>query len=136
MKRAFLLLSLLSVTAFGDDAPIPAMPATTPSFLSSRGVVSSEELLDVLGTKLSPEKRAKFDEALAKRNAALAKANEELSATLRDVLAQNDEGLAKLVDESAEAKLMERMRRTQPSRWQYLMNRKKKEAEKAAAQAK
>ncbi len=134
MKRAFLLLSLLSVPALADDAPVPApvAPVTTPSFLSSRGVVSGDELLDVLGAKLSPEKRAEFDRALAKRNAALAKANEELTATMRDLLAQNDEGLAKLVDESAEAKRMEWMRRAQPSRWQEIMNRKRKAAKKAA----
>lgn len=129
MKPAFLLLFLVAVPVLAQDAaPVPATPASTPSFLSSRGVVSGDELIDVLGAKLSPEKRAKFDEALAKRNAALSKANDELSATLRELLSQNDEGLAKLADESAQAKRMERMKRLQPSRYQELMNRKKKAA--------
>lgn len=121
-----------SATTIATAHPEPApAPSTTPAFLSSHGVLSSDELVEALNAQLSPQQRAQLDEALAKRNAALTKANTELSATLRDLLRVTDEGLTKRIDEGAEAKRMERMRRMQPGRYQQLIGRKKKE-EKAA----
>lgn len=125
---------------FAHDAPRPtnasaqsAAPFSTarasnaPSFLASRGALSGDELVDVLGVNLTKKQREQLDEALAKRNATLAKANDELSATLRALLQTSDEGLAKRADESVESKRMERMKRLQPSRYRELMNRKKAE---------
>ena len=88
-------------------------------------------MIEALNTPLSPQQRAQLEEALAKRNAALGKANAELSATLREMLRVTDEGLTQRIDESAEARRMERMRRMQPGRYEQLMGRKKKE-QKAA----
>ncbi len=124
-----------SSTPVTSVVPISAPTATAtatgdPTFLASRGIVSSDELVKELNAQLTPEQRSQLDQALARRNAALAKANDELSATLRDLLRETDAGLTRRVDESAEAKRMERLRRLQPSRYQELMNRKKKDEKK------
>ncbi|BCM92870.1 hypothetical protein IAD21_04754 [Abditibacteriota bacterium] len=142
MKRAFLFLLLAAAPVCAQQTtpapttpssdmtvatPVVATPMSTPSFLASRGVVSSDDLVKELNAQLTPEQRAQLDQALAKRNAALTRANDELSATLRDLLRETDAGLAKRVDENAEAKRMDRLRRLQPARYQELMNRKNKE---------
>lgn len=144
----FVLLAAAPVCAQGTaPAPAPATapepvavttptaqvvaPSSTTDFLSSRGVLSNEELVEALNTRLTPQQRGELDQALAKRNAALNKANNELSATLRELLRVTDEGLTQRIDEGAEARRMERMRRLQPGRYEQLMGRKKKEQEKA-----
>lgn len=140
MKRALVCLFLVSAPAYlfaQAVAPVPSLPAAevaspkaVPAFssqkwLAAKGVVSSDELVDVLGAKLSPEQRKQLDETVARRNAKVQKANDEMAASLRDLLQESDEGLSKLVDESAEAKRMERMKRLQPMRYQQLMGQKK-----------
>ncbi|RYX81894.1 hypothetical protein EON83_21880 [bacterium] len=132
MKRAllFALLSVPAVVVGAQELTQVVSKTGVPSFLSTRGLISSQELVEDLNAKLTPQQRTKLDQALEKRNAALTKANENLSETLRDILGETDEGLTRRIDDEAEAKRMDRMRRLQPGRYQQLMKNKKKAEQK------
>lgn len=133
MKKLLLLSGVLvcatAATLAADSS------ATNPlTWLSQRGIVSTDEMAQSLSGQFTPEEREKLDKAVAKRNAQIQKSNEEFAATLRDLLKTDDAQIAKRVekksDEDKEAAKLALMKKTQPSRYHEIMRRKAKEKEK------
>lgn len=95
-------------------------------FLDYQGIFSSAQLLRSLNAQLTSEQRATIEQAVDKRNTALSAANSELSATLRSTLGESNEQLAQRVEDSAELQRLEEIRRRQPARYFYFLEKFKK----------
>ncbi|RYX81893.1 hypothetical protein EON83_21875 [bacterium] len=121
MKSVLLFVSLIATPVCAQEGA---------SILDSYGAVSSQHLITAFNANLTPSQRAQLDQAVAKRNAALAQNNAELVSTLRGVLGETDEGLKNRMMSAEEVRRMEAMRRAQPARYLHLMNKKKKQLKK------
>lgn len=134
MKKFILLAPflLIAVSAYAQSTVAPAVTPAPSNWLDSRGLMTMDNVLEALDTKVTPEQRAELEKALSERNRDLAAANAKFSAVLKKTLAVDD---TKKVDEAKEAAQLDRIRRRQPARYQELMRRKQAE-EKAKAEKK
>ena len=125
-------LLLFGLFAFAGAATYAGADAVSQSrfWLEARGVIAAPELEKSLGVSLSGENRAKFERAVQTRNEKIVAANDELRATMREILREDDEQLQKRFEEGdkarKEAEKLETMRRLQPSRYQEYLRRQKK----------
>jgi hypothetical protein len=76
---------------------------------------------------VTPEQRAEVEKALARRNEAVSNANAGLSATLKKVLAADDN---KMASDAKDAQRLDRIRRLQPSRYQEILKQQQAGKEK------
>jgi uncharacterized protein YbaP (TraB family) len=101
------------------------------AWLDSRGVLSLTDLEKTVGVRLSPSNRPKLDSLLAQRNAQLVSLNEQITGVLNDDLKTTDAQLASRVEQVANSPWnpdrLETIRRTQPMRYQGLLQRQKQE---------
>lgn len=128
MKKLF----LFGFFALAGAATYAGADAVSQSrfWFEARGLISSGELEKSLGVSLAGENRANFEKAVQTRNEKIVAANDELRASLREILKENDAQLQKRFEDGDEAakerKKLETMRRLQPSRYQEYLRRQKK----------
>ena len=100
--------------------------ATAASPWRDQGVLSTDEIIKMLGVPVTPEQRAQLDRAVAQRNLALQAANAQFSAAIFQTLRTNDAELSKTMMDEKERQKLDRIRRFQPSRYDEIMRQKKK----------
>ncbi len=84
------------------------------SWLDEHGAITTEQVVQELGIRVTEEQRVQIEKAVQKRNRALQEANADLSAALSKTLATNDSELAKRSAEQRERRRMEIIRSRQP----------------------
>jgi hypothetical protein len=87
------------------------------SWLNEHGAITTDQVVQELGVRVTPEQRVQIEKAVQKRNRALLEANADLSASLSKTLAASDSELAKRVAEGRERRRMEIIRSRQPGRY-------------------
>lgn len=110
-----------SAPTMGDSAR-----ATAVSPWRDRGVLSTDDVIALLGITVTAEQRAQIDKATAQRNMALQAANAQFSTAIFDTLKTDDAELTKSMADEKERQRMELMRQRQPSRYQALKAKNKK----------
>jgi hypothetical protein len=110
---------LLPLRAENEPAALQVKPATQPlSWLSERGIMTTNDAIEAVGVKVTAEQRAEIEKAVAQRNAELQEVNARFSASLSKTLAQSDEELAKKVAEEKDRRRMQLIKSRQPGRYQ------------------
>lgn len=87
------------------------------SWLDEHGAITTEQVVQELGIRVTAEQRTQIEKAVQKRNRALQEANADLSAALSKTLATNDSELAKRSAEQRERRRREIIRSRQPGRY-------------------
>ena len=89
----------------------------SPSWLNERGTITTDQVIQELSIRVTPEQRIQIEAAVQKRNRALQEANAELSTSLSKTLATSDSELAKRAAEQRDRRRMETIRSRQPGRY-------------------
>lgn len=115
-------LILAAGTARADQASstqssTQSSASTANSWVETRGVMTTEDVIASLGATPSKEQRAQIEQAVRERNDVLREINARFSAALQKTLAANDQELTKRVADEKERRRMETMRRRQPGRY-------------------
>jgi hypothetical protein len=106
------VVGLLLIPAFADDAKTASL-----SWLHERGLMTTGEVVEAVGVKVSDAQRAEIDSAVRERNAELEKINARFSAAVSKTLGSNDEELARKVAEEKERRRKALIKSRQPGRY-------------------
>lgn len=117
-------------------ASLAAMPVEADenrksrAWLDTRGVLTLTDIERTTGFQLSSESRTKVNALLVQRNAQLEGFNDQIAQVLRDDQKLTDAQLAERVEKNTSGpwtpERLEAIRRSQPMRYQGLINRLKK----------